>query len=228
MPGLCPKCGVVRPEPEVCDHSDLEPGWLCFKCGIVMPTPPPPDHDIDALLEQMYDDSFNHDTDCDKPACTSTPMRVEETPIYRAKNEGLIVCDYCGNIWDGCAQCLCANDMIDIDTPVYCNPLLHLDSSEMFASWQSDSFRLECLLFDYEADFIHQLWNAMCLCLYNSEWIMPNYDTCVAFLKTHFKLHEKIYDLAPNKRYCTLVQLIARLRKSKERFSFIDLMNAAH
>jgi predicted ATP-dependent serine protease len=34
-------------------------------------------------------------------------MAYEEAYAYEYAEEDLITCDYCGNRWDGCAQCNC-------------------------------------------------------------------------------------------------------------------------
>jgi len=59
------------------------------------------------LSDPLIDDDFVHDTQCDKKACLQSGIKTKQTSRNNlARDDGLIECFNCGNIWDGHAQCL--------------------------------------------------------------------------------------------------------------------------
>jgi len=182
----------------------------------MMPEDPDPSfEDFPDSVFELFDEHFDHDTDCKRPACQSTPLKIADTPIYRVFAEGLSLCDYCGNIWDGCAQCLCYNDLIEHEFETYRNPLLGMDSNDLYDAWKTPFFNPEGLLYHEESDMVFQLYNAVLSCIKPTEWAKPDREAAIDLLKSHHFLHQKVFDLPPVKRYSALIQLIARMRKAK-------------
>ena len=79
-------------------------------------------------------------------------------------------------------------------------------------------------MYNEECDFVFQLWNSILASFKPEEWKEANRDIAISLLKCHFRLHEKVFDLSLTKRYCTLIQLIARLRKASHSLTMSDFI----
>ena len=83
-------------------------------------------NDIQELLDEL---DYNHDSMCVKATCSASPVAVFKTCRYNMRrDDGLVGCFDCGNIWDGQAQCLCFG-YLDRDD-VFCNRWLNVKADD--------------------------------------------------------------------------------------------------